>query len=109
MQTLEEYKEWYARFSHDSLIEEIFKLSHANAKLLDRNTKLETRQKVIDWNIEIQKSLEIENLKTEMPRAAVRAPLGRPYARMKRERVGRAGGIAAARAVVFCVRVSVPR
>jgi hypothetical protein len=51
--------------------------------------------------------------------AAMRAPLGRPYARTKRERVGRAGGIAAARAVVcrvraaravVCrVRVSVPR
>jgi hypothetical protein len=36
--------------------------------------------------------------------AAVRAPLGRPYARTKRERVGRAGGIAAARAVVWQVR-----
>ena len=44
-----------------------------------------------------------------MPRAAVRAPLGRPSARMKRERVGRAGGIAAARAVVCRVRVSVLR
>ncbi len=66
MQTLEEYKEWYAKATYDSLIEEIFKLSHANAKLLDRNTMLETRQKVIDWNIEIQKSLEIENLKTEI-------------------------------------------
>jgi hypothetical protein len=43
-----------------------------------------------------------------MPRASVRATLGRPYARMKRERVGRAGGIAAACAVVCRVRVSVP-
>jgi hypothetical protein len=59
MQTLKQYKEWYAKASRDSMIQEIFKLSHANAKL-------ENRQKVIDWNIEIQKSLEIENLKTEI-------------------------------------------
>ena len=37
--------------------------------------------------------------------AAVRAALGRLYVRTKRERVGRAGGIAAARAVVCRVRV----
>ena len=42
--------------------------------------------------------------------AAVRAPLGRrPYARTKRERVGRAGDIADASAVVCRVRVSVLR
>ena len=40
---------------------------------------------------------------------AVRVPLGFPYARTKRDRVGRAGGIAAARAVVCRVRVSVLR
>jgi len=41
--------------------------------------------------------------------AALRAPLSRACARTNRERVGRAGGIAAARAVVCRVRVSVLR
>jgi hypothetical protein len=64
MQTLEEYKMWYAQASRDSMIQEIFNLSQTNFKLNQINMMLANRQKVIDWNMR-QKSQQIEDLETE--------------------------------------------